>query len=48
MVRMSPLIAATLSALAPLGGTSAAGLEERLSRRLRGTWRTLLVKVAAP
>jgi hypothetical protein len=44
---MSPLIAATLTALAPLGAASAADLEEQLSRRLRGAWGVLRVEVGS-
>jgi hypothetical protein len=48
MARLSPLIAATLTALAPFGAASAADLKEQLSRRLRGAWGVLLVEGAAP
>jgi hypothetical protein len=36
MPRISPLVAATLAALAPLGAASAADLEEQIARRLGG------------
>ncbi len=48
MPRISPLIAAILTALAPLGAASAADLEEQFSRRLRGAWGVLRVEVAVP
>lgn len=47
MPRLSPLIAATLAALAPLGEASAADLEEQLSQRLRGAWGVLQVEVTS-
>jgi len=48
MPRISPLIAATLTAHASLGAASTADLEEQLSRRLRGAWGVLRVEVTVP